>query len=128
MAPAGRVPAANGQVTGQVLVSDSLVTDGRDFGLTSRERKPCFEPKRFQDSPWGSVGTDLEPDVLGGGGDGRDLKAGLAILGDQLAGVDVVFGGELGLDSNPDAICRAPVRVGHLNLRENVLVGGGRNI
>lgn len=64
-----------------------------------------------------SAGTDLQPDVLGGGGDGWDLKAGLAVLGDQLAGVDVVLGRELGLDANSDAVCRASVWVGHLNLR-----------
>lgn len=72
--------------------------------------------KSFSRFTWASAGTDLQPDVLGGGGDGRDLKAGLAALGDQLAGVDVVLGRELGFDANPDAVCRAPVGVAHLNL------------
>lgn len=63
-----------------------------------------------------SAGTDLQPDILGGSGDGRDLEAGLAVLGDQLAGVDVVLGRELGFDANSDPVRRAPVGVGHLNL------------
>lgn len=117
MAPAGRVPAADGQVTGQVLVTDGLVADGRHFGLTYRKKKTVSQAKSFSRYTWVSVGTDLQPDVLGGGGDGWDLKAGLAVLGDQLAGVDVVLGCELGLDANSDAVRRAPVWVGHLNLR-----------
>lgn len=125
MAPAGRVPAADGQVAGQVLVPDGLVADGRHFGLTSRKRKKKkrkSQAKRFSRDTWASAGTDLQPDVLGGGGDGRDLEAGVAVLGDQLAGVDVVLGRQLGLDANPDAVRRAPVRVGYLNLRGE---GGG---
>lgn len=120
MAPAGRVPAADGQVTGQVLVPDGLVADGRHFGLTSRKRKRRVKPKAFSRFAWVSAGTDLQPDVLGGGGDGRDLKAGLAVLGDQLAGVDVVLGRELGLDTNSHAVRRAAVWVRYLNLRGRV--------
>lgn len=67
-----------------------------------------------------SVETDLQPDVLSGGGDGWDLKAGVAVLGDQLAGVDVVFGRELSFDSNSDAVRRASIWVGYLNLRQSV--------
>lgn len=62
------------------------------------------------------TGTDLQPDVLGSRGDGWDLKGGLAVLGDQLAGVHVVLGSKLGFDTNPNPISRAPVRVSHLNL------------
>lgn len=120
MALAGRVPAADGQVTGQVLVPDGLVANGRHFGLTlgigKRHLKQLFEI----DLAEVSAGTDLQPDVLGGGGDGRDLEAGLAVLGDELAGVDVLLGCELGLDANSHAVRRAPVWVGHLDLRGSV--------
>lgn len=48
MAPAGRVPAADGQVTGQVLVPDGLVVDGRHFGLTSKEDGSVSSEKLFE--------------------------------------------------------------------------------
>lgn len=64
-----------------------------------------------------SAATDLQPHVLGGGGDGRDLEGRLAVLGDQLAGVDVVFGGQFGLDAHLHPVGGAPVGVGDLDLK-----------
>ena len=64
----------------------------------------------------GEAPTDLQPDVLGSVGDGGDLEGGLAVRGGQLAGVHVVFGGELGLDAHAHAVGRAAVWIGHLHL------------
>lgn len=90
-------------------------------GRPTQKRKTALDI--FKDSgphePSGaaSAATDLQPHVLGGGGDGRDLEGGLAVLGDQLAGVDVVFGGQFRLDAHLHPVGGAPVGVGDLDLK-----------
>lgn len=63
--------------------------------------------------------TNLQPDVLGSCGDGGNLKADLAIFGNQLTGVDVVPRTELCLDANLHPISWTPIRIGDINLCEN---------
>lgn len=67
-----------------------------------------------QEGPTGA--THLQPDILGGRGDGGDLEGGLAVPGGQLTGIHVVLWGQLRLHAHRDPICRASIWIGHLDL------------
>lgn len=123
MTATGRVPAADRQVTGQVLVPHCLTAYGRHLGLWQTDTKQK-RLKVLEFQTWSSLlqadvtaATDLQPHILGSGGDGRDLKGCLAVLGDQFAGVHVVFGGQFRLDAHSHPVGGAPVGVGHLDLK-----------
>lgn len=120
--PAGRVPAADGKVAGQVLFSNCFALDGYHLGL-------CEESTSFHGISFKSLlasacshymtteSSDLEPDILSSSRDGRDLKGGVAVLGRQFTGIDVVLRGQLGLNAYPHPIGWAPVRIGDLDLQ-----------